>query len=418
MATFRDWPRTLRPAHYGGAGFFVDQDTIETGRRLEVHEFPHADAPYVEDLGRKANTISVTAYVLSDSADSEAARLMRVCGAGGAKLLSLPLERLQAHCESASRNFTKDRLGYIAFDMKLVRDGLAAGPFPVGFLSSVTGSLARAFKAPASAYFARNFLGLGVAGFVRDAAAAEVQAFAALTDTALRTRPVRPAAVPALLAAVQELYDTAASLTASGATGEAYGATSFVTTAQGVSTDPLAAAVFDLVHGLGDATTSETGATLAPLIAYNADLVPGGPTPSRAAERANTIALSGLVRMAALTALAARVAATRYSDRRQVIQARADVAELFDAELGRLDTARDHDVYVALSEIAGRTAEYLTRLFADLAPVVIVESLRTMPSLWWAQRLYGDAARAEELQTRNGVKLAGFMPLSFEALAR
>ena len=41
-----------------------------------------------------------------------------------------------------------------------------------------------------------------------------------------------------------------------------------------------------------------------------------------------------------------------------------------------------------------------------------------MPSLWWANRLYGDAKRADEIVERNGVKHASFMPPEFEALAR
>jgi len=75
-------------------------------------------------------------------------------------------------------------------------------------------------------------------------------------------------------------------------------------------------------------------------------------------------------------------------------------------------------VYVALDELRGRVAEHLSRLVTDLAPVLIVGAAQSMPSLWWANRLYGDAFRAAELVRRNRVKHASFMPVEFEALAR
>lgn len=418
MAVFRDWPRTLRPASYRGVGFFVESDDIETGRRLEVHEFPHADAPYVEDLGRKANKINVTAYVLSDNADGEAKALLRACDAGGAALLSLPIERLTAHCESCRRSFSKDKLGYIAFSLAFVRDGLTAGPFPVGFLSSVVSGLMVEFKGISAAFVARGFSGLGVAGFVRDAARADAQGIAALADGILRSGSFQAPALPGLLARVQALYDAAGALTASGATGHSYSTTSYVAAAADVSTAPLAAAIFEMVSGIGGAAEGDIFAALQVFTDYEPEDAASPATPSRQRQSANAACLASLVRVSALAALAQRVAETRYTDRRQVISARAQMSESFALELSRLDTARDNDVYVALSDISGRTAEYLTRLFADLAPVVVVEAPRSLPSLWWAQRLYGDAARASELSIRNTVKHPGFMPLSFEALAR
>ncbi|MEL6700879.1 MAG: DNA circularization N-terminal domain-containing protein, partial [Pseudomonadota bacterium] len=113
----RDWIASLRPASYRGAPFFVDTDNWKTGRRLITHEFPLNDRPYIEDLGRSANTFSVTAYVASDEADSQAVALLRACDRGGVATLSLPLMRVQAHCQSASRQHSKDQLGYIAISM-------------------------------------------------------------------------------------------------------------------------------------------------------------------------------------------------------------------------------------------------------------------------------------------------------------
>lgn len=420
MTTFRDWPRTLRPASYRGVGFYVEADTIETGRRIEVHEFPHADAPYVEDLGRRANTISVTAYVLSDSADSEEKALRRACDAGGPAMLSLPMERLLAHCETCARDFERDRMGYVAFNLEFVRDGLATGGmFPIGFLSSLVTTLIGQLLTPVSAAFATSYNGLRVPGFVTDAATSELRTVAALADTVARTAPIGIARVPGLLRQAADLYDTAPLLVQSGAAGERIEPTVLVAAGKSVDTSPLVKAVWSLVTNLvTDLPRDEAIRALEPFLAFNAELPVAGSSPSSQRLAANSAAIGAVVRIAAVAALAERAVSTTYDDRREAIQMRADMAEIAGFELERLTGWRDHQIFAGVTDLSGRVASFLSAKITDLAPVNIVEAPLAMPSLWWANRLYGDAGRAAELVARNGVIHAAFMPLSFEALAK
>ena len=76
------------------------------------------------------------------------------------------------------------------------------------------------------------------------------------------------------------------------------------------------------------------------------------------------------------------------------------------------------EVALALGEIEGKLIEFLSQTITDLAPINVVEASRQMPSLYWSWRLYGNAARAGELWTRNSVKHPGWMPAEFEALSR
>lgn len=418
--TFRDWTKTLRPASYRGVPFFVEGDTIDTGRRLEVHEFPHSDQPYVEDLGRVANHISVTAYVLSDRADSEEKALRAACERGGAALLSLPMERLQAHCENCSRDFSKDRLGFVGFQLDFVREGLAGGgPFPVGFLSAIVARSVEALTVPLRMAFAQAYNALGVPGFVIDQAAGEIRSVAALGDTFARTAPVAVDRVPALLKGAANLYDQAPTLAQSGAVGQRLGNASYVATGDAVSTAPIVDALLRLILDLAtDLPRDEALRMLEPFLTFNASVPPVGVSSWASRVAANASAIGSVVRIAALAALCRRAVETEYADRREAIQMRADVAEMTNIELDRLVGWRDFDIYREIMALSGRTAEFLSRKIADLAPVNIVEAPRTMPSLWWANRLYGDAARSGELVARNSVIHPSFMPTSFEALAR
>lgn len=224
---------------------------------------------------------------------------------------------------------------------------------------------------------------------------------------------------PEVLRLAGALYADATDLADAGARGDRYGERSFIAEAETRTPELIAR----LDHALGAAAEAMEPSVAVDfftgLTGYGLDATPRFlGTPSARAEAQNTAMLGQALRILALGRYAAAVVARRYDDRRAAIQARADAAEVFDAELERLTGADSHPVYVALDELRGRVAEHLSRRITDLAPVLVVGAAQSMPSLWWANRLYGDAARAAELVRRNRVKHASFMPVEFEALAR
>lgn len=418
MAVFRDWLRTLRRASYRGVSFFVESDKIETGRRLVVHEFPLRDTPYVEDLGRSANKIDVTAYVVGDDADGAENALRNACDAGGAATLSLPMISLQAHCEKCSRDFHKDKLGYIAFSLSFVREGSSAAPYPVAYLGRLIETSIGGIVAALARFFVGSFATLDFADYVHDDAADEIRSIAGQLDSTVRGTTVDVDRAPALLQQIGDFYSNADDLVAVGERADLYQDTAFV-----AQQSPSAAG--DIVSRLGNIFTAASDAiapdlleaAALPLTAYIPADNATTTTQSGRQSLANVEALRACMRILALTTLATAIVNRTYADRREAVQARADAAEAFSAELERISGLKDYDIFVAIQTLSGQVADYLSRLVTDLAPVVAVEAPRRMPALWWSQRLYGTADRAGELVTRNSVKHPAFMPLEFEALA-
>jgi len=71
------WRQNLQPASFRGVPFFVHTDAKASGRRIVEHEFPKADIPFAEDMGRRARRFRVAAYILyspSVTPDYQAAR--------------------------------------------------------------------------------------------------------------------------------------------------------------------------------------------------------------------------------------------------------------------------------------------------------------------------------------------------------
>ncbi len=409
----------LRDADYGGAHFYVLKDDYATGRRLVVHEFPHRDVPYVEDLGRKAPTETVTAYVVSDSADSQAAALRSACQSRGPKRLNLPLDSMLAHCQSFQRSHERDRMGLVAFQITFVRDGSSAAPLPLAYLSRLVFAGLGPVVSALSGYFSARYSNLGVTGFVRDSAVARIQANVAAIESVRSVTGFKAAKAPAVLRAVGDLYADAATLSDAGALGDSYGATVYANTAAASSSD-LPSRVSDVLETFRDAAEDAETAAAALYELSTATVTETGRllTPSARREAANNAVIDTVFRVAALASWAVAVSEREFVDPRSARQARADVAELINFEIERLTSSGSDaaDAVDALRDIQGATVRFLSSTAADLAPVVTAASVEGMPSLWWANALYGDAMRAEELSQRNRVIHPLFMPSEFEAL--
>lgn len=271
--------------------------------------------------------------------------------------------------------------------------------------------------------------------YVADAAVTAAQEGLAALDAARVREPVDPAvsarlrdAIAALFAVVPELLPRLAGASTD-VLNQAYAAISSFAprpaAAGGIA--EAAAGAYALATAIG-ALTRALADALAPDAAVRAmrDLAeahgyavqPSYATLSAAQADARRAAVFRVFRLAALTAFAEAVVRRSYASRPDGVNARAEVAARFSDELAGTRGADDAAFVLAAQDLRGRTVDYLTRLSADLAPVVRVSALRPLPSLWWSWRLYADPARAGELVARNVVVAPAFMPREFQALAR
>lgn len=84
------WREKYKQAKFRGVDFFVERTDTAGGRRLERHEFPKRDEPFVEDMGRRARAFSVDAYVLGDDYFDRRDALIEAAEKEGSGLLVHP----------------------------------------------------------------------------------------------------------------------------------------------------------------------------------------------------------------------------------------------------------------------------------------------------------------------------------------
>lgn len=426
MTQCRDWLTTLWPASYRGFHFYFESDDERGGRGLVIHEFPNRDAPFVEDLGEAPRFYEGTAYVHGDDVDGLASRFIGALSARGPATLVTPIGGpVLVHAQEFSRSHERDKLGYAAFKVKFVRDGAASAIVSLPLLSHVAFAAAQVAALSIARNFAGNIvMGPEVADHVAAAAIDGVEVASIAIDNARESNPSDPDVGSRLRNLAFRVLDIAQPIL----TGDqdAVSLAAGLADLAGIDPDPnpvitLALGVIEQARQLADAMPADTAQrVMRQLTDAFPPVVRGAPyvSPSLRRQAGNADAAARLVRLAALVAYSETIIRRIYSDRRAGVQARAELAARFEAELLQTTGAGHADLYRDMVALQGAVIDYLSRAINDLAPVITIEASRIMPSLFWAWRLYADPRRGVEIVARNATRHPSFVPATFAAVSR
>ena len=121
---YQPWRAALLPASFGGAEFHVEVGSQSGGRRIAGHEYPKADTPYAEDMGRKAGGWQITAYLIGPYYLDDRDALLAVCDSEGPFTLVHPtFGAKQVHCGPYTASESRERGGYAQVDMTFLEAG-------------------------------------------------------------------------------------------------------------------------------------------------------------------------------------------------------------------------------------------------------------------------------------------------------
>lgn len=400
----RDWTKTLWPASYKGVPFFVQMDEEDGRRRIVEHEFPMRDDPYNEDLGEGVRHYDLTAYVASDSSDVDAAAVIAICATRGPGTLVLPSQGpVIVRCLEFRRAREKDKAGYEALILKFTREGAASALISVASLANLVFVQADATAAAIASAFVAGTQVAEQAGFVVDAAISGAQNAISTLEAIRTSQPVDPDVSIAQSLSLQSQFNAVPDAITDPAQITSV-PTQIVASARALADAMPATAAVPAF----DAVVSDSSLQVTLAATY--------PTVNLQTAASNDQQAKRMLLLAALTAYCEAVAQLTLTDRPSAITLRANVAEYIDGILGGL-LPYDVDIYDAIIALRDATVTYLSRAIIDLAPIITVEANLSMPSLYWAWRLYKDPTRSTDLAARNKVVDPSSMPATFEALA-
>jgi len=135
------WKLELLPASFRGIEFKVDANARGSGRRVVLHEFPHRDLPYTEDLGRRARAFPVTGYVIGPFYKDDRDALIFALEREGPGQLVLPtLGEFTVQSREYSVRENKRAGGIAEFEMNFVEVGEAGFDTLFDTMSGITSS--------------------------------------------------------------------------------------------------------------------------------------------------------------------------------------------------------------------------------------------------------------------------------------
>jgi prophage DNA circulation protein len=122
------WRQRWQQASFRGATFKVEADGRASGRRVALHEYPKRNAPYAEDMGRRAVRHTVEGYQIGPDYLGPRDQLIRALEEDGPGMLVHPLlPRMMVMVDHYAVNESRERGGYCSFTMTFTEAGSIDG---------------------------------------------------------------------------------------------------------------------------------------------------------------------------------------------------------------------------------------------------------------------------------------------------
>lgn len=395
-----NWRDQLQQGKFRDVAFRTSAAELVGGRRVAVHEYPHRDAPYPEDLGRKAHAFSLQLYVLGN--DYMAARdqlLSALDKKGPGTLVHHYLGTLRVQVvEYRLIESTRDG-GMARFSVSFVEAGDNRLPAQRADTPAIVASRADTAHAENEARFDTKFSVTGQPQFVSDAASSLLTTAMGKLTALSEAVPTIPAEAAKFQQQLGQVSSQLSTLLLSPAT-LASQVTGFIRSFPALVSRPLdALSLTRQLFDFGNDTQPVTGST--PALQQQAD---------------NQQAITLLVQRAAVVE-ASRVASTvPFDSRDAALMVRDELSDQLDIQT----ESADDDTYAVFTDLRVAMVTDINARGADLARVVSYTPATTLPVLVVAHRIYGDITQEADIVSRNGIVHPGFVPggQALEVLSR
>lgn len=384
----------LRPASFRKIPFQVDNSEFETGRRVQVHEYPQRDKPYSKDMGRSTRRIEFDAFVVGADYVEKANALLGAIEAYGPGTLIHPWFGSMTVNVIGCRVALDRDLGQARLSLSFVEAGELTFPSAAQSTAALSRVAAQNLTAASVNTFAKavNFVKQvnaviikGLSVYAKVLAFASNPVFALSSLLGFSTLPGNLSSLGALFGASANLGWNFASLLNLSTLGQS----------NTLTDSTLIPAVLGLTRMAVD-----------PALA--APTTPIYTTATTATINANTAAILANTRQLLLVqavGLSSYIQCAVYNDTLQVI---TELGAALDAEALQVT---DDDLYQALMAARSALFDDLTTRSRDSARLVTLLPDTVLPALALAYDYYEDAGRDLEIVARNKIINPGFVPV-------
>lgn len=395
----------LRPASFRGISFDVSRTILKVGRRVQVFEYPQRDMPFVEDLGRSARTVTVTAITSGSDYIGRMKRIISACEKAGSGRYVDPWLGTMTVTPKTMSSPIFDSIRIATITLEFVESGEYRFPNSLIDTGSLCKAAAEKLNASALGAFFKDFDLDGVTDFAKKTVGNNLSGL--LSEENLKS-------ICGAFGVADGLADVASdTLTLIDGGARVLGGRLMDTlTLAGVGStvaawSNVARRVSRLVRGdklnlYSDTSVGSSGASASKIrkaTVATLSLV-------RSVELANAVTAASFVgteRDKVDTTSSATTIA--YDD---MIETRNLILSALDSEMLKTE---DDDVYRALEESRSAVYQDITTRAENRARLVEYMPTDILPALVIASDYYGDASREAEIIERNGIAHGGFVPM-------
>ncbi|MCY7262719.1 DNA circularization protein [Pseudomonas protegens] len=402
MAT---WREQLQPASFRGVPFHVESESTPVGRRTQVHEFPQRNKPFVEDLGEQTRVIKFSAFVVGEDCFFQRDNLLHALNQPGPGTLVHPwYGQMYGTATDCSAGHAWTEGGVTRFELLFVESGEKG--YPVGVpntarqleaeneslldsaIARYKAAMALVNKARLSIVALQNGLA-GVQMFIQQEISqitGLVSSVATLADMVANFPEGLADMLKAQFSSMGADFDrfSLSRKDASGKVDGARGIAALPAPAGGAATVAAVTATRELVRDVLIIDALRTVSAM-PVLQQPVPL-PGVPTLEQQ--------------------VAAPVA-------RPEVPATDDVVALRDAisaEIWAAQLIAPYGHFERLGSARKLVRAHLAAVAVAGVRLVEVTPKQTIPAVVLAYQQFGDASRADEIVTRNGIAHPGFLP--------
>lgn len=148
-----------REASFRGVEFKITSRSWSSGRRNQTHEYPNKNIPYTEDLGKKAESYPITAFIIGSDYKDRRDALRKACLEAGPGVLVHPdYGALDVICDSITVKESYDAQQMAVIELQFIEAGEKAIPETSIDYAGQVGSSASKLASSAKDGFAAAFI--------------------------------------------------------------------------------------------------------------------------------------------------------------------------------------------------------------------------------------------------------------------
>jgi prophage DNA circulation protein len=400
------WRDRFQEGSFRGVPFFVSESRATFGRRNAIHQYPGRDQPWAEDLGRAADRWTIECFVVGDDYDLARDALIAAIRASGSGTLIHPYlgTKTASVDNGAEVTDSTEEGGMARFSIPFVEAGADTTPAATPDTQGAAVAAAANVGTAAATSATTRLSVANVAGFVNVSAQGLVGSVGAAISGALGLVRADPLQAFSFLQSLATFSSAPQTLLADPGT---LAATIFSTVgAVGTLATYADDALTQLVGPTGVATGQQNG-----LIGFGSDLPAIAPTtPDRVTQAANQAALCQILNAAAAASAVSVIADMAFTSYDDAVSIRDPVADQLDQLATTIADSGDDNLAGAVDALRLAMITDVTARGASLARLYAYTPPNTQPAILIAQRLYGDATRADELIARNAIPHPSFVP--------